>query len=136
MSASDSERSITRRSDPYLRTLLIHGAVSAAGPLHAWALAVAERRGASKAAASPTNQFARWLWAMTRDGTSFDGNHVSVAPATHSPDPPATDRARPLDHGRTNTTMASGTVRMEAIDSRAGMERAACVDAAIAAATV
>jgi hypothetical protein len=27
------------------------------------------------------NKLARRLWAMTRDGTSFDGDHVSVAPA-------------------------------------------------------
>jgi transposase len=86
--------SITKRGDPYLRTLLIHGARSvltaanmrrARGqPLdrfHAWALAVAERRGANKAAVALANKLARRLWAMTRDGTSFDGDHVSVAPA-------------------------------------------------------
>jgi transposase len=86
--------SITKRGDPYLRTLLIHGARSvltaantkrARGqPLdrfHAWALAMAERRGANKAAVALANKLARRLWAMTRDGTSFDGDHVSVAPA-------------------------------------------------------
>jgi transposase len=86
--------SITKRGDPYLRTLLIHGARSvltaantrrARGqPLdrfHAWALAVAERRGANKAAVALANKLARRLWAMTRDGTSFDGDHVSAAPA-------------------------------------------------------
>jgi transposase len=86
--------SITKRGDPYLRTLLIHGARSvltaantkrARGqPLdrfHAWALAMAERRGANKAAVALANKLARRLWAMTRDGTPFDGDHVSVAPA-------------------------------------------------------
>jgi len=88
--------SITKRGDPYLRTLLIHGARSvltaanmrrARGqPLdrfHAWALAVAERRGANKAAVALANKLARRLWAMTRDGLPFDGDHLSVAPVAH-----------------------------------------------------
>jgi transposase len=85
---------ITKRGDAYLRTLLIHGARSvltaantrrARGqPLdrfHTWALSVAERRGANKAAVALANKVARRLWAMTRDGASFDGDHVSAAPA-------------------------------------------------------
>ena len=28
-----------------------------------------------------TNKLARRLWAMTRDGVAFDGNHQSIAPA-------------------------------------------------------
>ena len=88
--------SITKRGDPYLRTLLIHGARSvltaantrrargqALDRFHAWALAVAERRGANKAAVALANKLARRLWAMTRDGASFDGDHSSVAPSVH-----------------------------------------------------
>jgi transposase len=47
---------------------------------HAWALTVAERRGANKAAVALANKLAKWLWPMIRDGTSFDGDHVSAAP--------------------------------------------------------
>lgn len=50
---------------------------------HAWALALAERRGANKAAVALANKLARRLWAMTRDGASFDGDHSSVAPSVH-----------------------------------------------------
>lgn len=86
--------SITKRGDPYLRTLLIHGARSvlitamtqrkrgqALDRFHAWALTVAERRGHNKAAVALANKLARRLWAMTRDGKPFDGDHLSAAPA-------------------------------------------------------
>jgi transposase len=87
--------SITKRGDPYLRTLLIHGARSVLcaalsrrkrrQPLdrfQSWALAVAERRGHNKAAVALANKLARRLWAMTRDGKPYDGDHISVAPET------------------------------------------------------
>jgi transposase len=86
--------SITKRGDPYLRTLLIHGeraVLQAAATrrkrghaldrFHTWALAVAERRGHNKAAVGVANKLARRLWAMTRDGVPFDGDHLSIAPA-------------------------------------------------------
>lgn len=86
--------SITKRGDPYLRTLLIHGARAvlvsaltqhkhgrALNRFHAWALEVAARRGHNKAAVAVANKLARRLWAMTRDGTAFDGDHISAAPA-------------------------------------------------------
>ena len=85
--------SITKRGDPYLRTLLIHGARSALNAalmrhkrgqvldrLQSWALEVAERRGHNKAAVALANKLARRLWAMARDGASFNGDHVSTAP--------------------------------------------------------
>ena len=85
--------SITKRGDPYLRTLLIHGARSALNAalmrrkrgqaldrFQTWALEVAERRGHNKAAVALANKLARRLWAMARDGASFNGDHVSVAP--------------------------------------------------------
>ena len=88
--------SITKRGDPYLRTLLIHGARSALcaallrrkrgealDRLQIWALEVAERRGHNKAAVALANKLTRRLWAMTRDGKPFDGNHASTAPAVH-----------------------------------------------------
>ena len=85
---------ITKRGDAYLRTLLIHGARSvlnaattkrkrgqALDRFHAWALEVAARRGHNKAAVALANKLARRLWAMTRDGKPFDGDHVSAMPA-------------------------------------------------------
>ena len=88
--------SITKRGDPYLRTLLIHGARSALvaallrrkrgqalDRLQTWALDVAERRGHNRAAVALASKLARRLWAMTRDGTPFDGDHVSAAPVAH-----------------------------------------------------
>lgn len=84
---------ITKRGDPYLRTLLIHGARSvlnaarmkhkrgqALDRFHVWALEVADRRGQNKATVALANKLARRLWAMTRDGKPFDGDHVSAAP--------------------------------------------------------
>jgi hypothetical protein len=47
---------------------------------HAWALEVAHRRGYNKAAVAVANKLARRLWAMTRDGKPFDGDHLSAAP--------------------------------------------------------
>ncbi len=86
--------SITKRGDPYLRTLLIHGARAvlqaaatkrkrghALDRFHTWALAVAERRGHNKAAVAVASKLARRLWAMTRDGKPFDGDYISKAPA-------------------------------------------------------
>jgi transposase len=65
--------SITKRGDPYLRTLLTHGArsflVAAAraksrDPLQQWALAVQERRGRNRAAIAVANKLARIAWAV------------------------------------------------------------------------
>jgi hypothetical protein len=44
-------------------------------------LEVAARRGHNKAAVAVANKLARRLWAMTRDGAAFDGDHISTAPA-------------------------------------------------------
>ena len=85
--------SITKRGDPYLRTLLIHGARStlvaallrrkrgqALDRFQTWALEVAQRRGHNRAAVALANKLARRLWAMTRDDTPFNGDHLSAAP--------------------------------------------------------
>jgi transposase len=62
---------ITKRGDPYLRTLLIHGARSAlrwadgkADKLLSWALKLAERRGMKVAVVALANKMARVIWAM------------------------------------------------------------------------
>ena len=64
---------ITKRGDPYLRRLLIHGARSAllyapkrTDPLSRWSLAVRERRGANRACVALANKTARRLWATLR----------------------------------------------------------------------
>lgn len=84
---------ITKRGDPYLRTLLIHGGRAVlrsalmrqrAGreldPLQAWALAVQHRQGHNKAAVALANKLARKLWALDHHGTAFDPRHVSQPP--------------------------------------------------------
>lgn len=88
---------ITKRGDPYLRMLLIHGARAAlraakvrrakGTPLDAterWALALAERLGHNKAAVGLANKTARRLWAAEHHRKSFDPNHVSTRPAATS----------------------------------------------------
>jgi transposase len=66
--------SITRRGDPYLRTLLIHGArsvlLAAARTKHpdrlqAWALRLKLRRGHNRAAVALANKLARIAWAVS-----------------------------------------------------------------------
>ena len=84
---------ITKRGDPYLRTLLIHGGRAVlrsallrrrAGrelePLQAWALEVQQRQGHNKAAVALANKIARRLWAIDRYGVAFDPLHVSRKP--------------------------------------------------------
>ena len=80
---------ITRRGDPYLRSLLIQGAKSAvmtahkrSDPLSRWALALRERSGWHKAAVALANKNARILWAVMTRGDKFDAHHVSVKPGT------------------------------------------------------
>ena len=72
--------SITKRGDPYLRTLLIHGARSVLlaakrskhnDHLHSWALAVAARTGHNKAAVALSNKMARIAWAVWTKGTPY-----------------------------------------------------------------
>jgi transposase len=66
--------SITKRGDPYLRTLLIHGARSALvaasrtkhpDRLQAWALSIKQRRGHNCAAVALANKIARIAWALS-----------------------------------------------------------------------
>jgi transposase len=80
---------IGKRGDPYLRTLLVHGARSAlnaaavklaAGKeltrLQRWALELAARVGHNKAACALANKLARIAYAVVRQGRDFDGDFV------------------------------------------------------------
>lgn len=80
---------ITKQGDPYLRTLLIHGARSAllgaeraqrAGRslthLQAWALERAREGHTNRAAVALANKLARVVWAVWRHERSFDGDHA------------------------------------------------------------
>jgi transposase len=79
---------ITKRGDPYLRTLLIHGARSVLhharrnprpDRLRAWALERERMRGHNKAAVAVANKLARILWAVaTRE------NDYHARPATQA----------------------------------------------------
>jgi transposase len=72
---------ISKRGDPYLRMLLIHGAravlLHAKKPtaqpdrLRAWALARERARGHNKAAVALANKLARIVWAVWRNGRAF-----------------------------------------------------------------
>ena len=70
---------INKRSDPYLRTLFIHGARSVLNhahrhpddPMCRWALAVKERRGANIAAVALANKLARITWAVLTTGQPY-----------------------------------------------------------------
>jgi transposase len=80
---------ITKRGDPYLRTLLIQGAKSVVNtahtrsdPISRWALALKERSGWQKAVVALANKNARILWAVMTRGEPFDARHVSVKPGT------------------------------------------------------
>ena len=79
---------ITKRSDDYLRTLLIQGAKSAvmsagkrADRISRWLVQLKERIGWQKTVVALANKNARILWAvLTRDGV-FDPDHVPQIPA-------------------------------------------------------
>jgi transposase len=76
---------ISKRGDVYLRTLLIHGARSVINnarrrahqggtpltDLQRWAVTIADRRGANKAAAALANKIARVIWAVWRSDGVF-----------------------------------------------------------------
>ena len=76
---------ISKQGDPYLRTLLIHGARavllaarsaqrrgSSLDRLRIWALDVQQRRGHNKAAVALANKIARIVWATWRHGRNFN----------------------------------------------------------------
>ncbi|CAD6562272.1 IS110 family transposase ISRta4 [Paraburkholderia hiiakae] len=76
--------SISRRGDPYLRTLLIHGARSVlchAKVPTAWQKAIQMRRPANVVAVALANKMARIAWAILAHETSYETYHVSHKPA-------------------------------------------------------
>lgn len=75
---------ISKRGDPYVRTLLIHGARSVL--YHAkvptpWQKAIQERRPANVAAVAQASKIARTAWAILAHGQAYRRDHVSVKPA-------------------------------------------------------
>ena len=75
--------SISKRGDPYLRTLLIHGARSVlchAKVPTAWQKGIQERRPANVVAVALANKIARTAWAILAHHSSYEANHVSVRP--------------------------------------------------------
>lgn len=76
--------SISKRGDPYLRTLLIHGARSVLYHTKvptAWASAIKERRPANVAAVAIASKMARTAWAILARGQAYERDHISVRPA-------------------------------------------------------
>lgn len=72
--------SITKRGDPYLRTLLTHGARSVLwaakhaktpDPLQRWALSLQARRGHNRAAIALANKLARIAWAVWTKNSTY-----------------------------------------------------------------
>ena len=69
---------ISKRGDPYLRTLLIHGArtvllqQSRAGELDPWLKGLLSRRPKNVAIVALANKMARTIWALLAYGREFD----------------------------------------------------------------
>ena len=76
--------SISKRGDPYLRTLLIHGARSVMYHAKAptpWQRAIQARRPASVVALALAHKMARTAWAIPAHGEVYQKHYVSVKPA-------------------------------------------------------
>jgi transposase len=78
---------ISKRGDPYLRMLLIHGGRSALlaaarrktpDRFSAWAVALAARVGHNKAAVAVANKLARYAWAVAVKGTRFKSHALAA----------------------------------------------------------
>jgi transposase len=74
--------SISKKGNPYLRSLLVQSAWSimrspVASPLRLWADAVAERRGKKVAVVALARRLVGILWAIWRDGSVYDANLVA-----------------------------------------------------------
>jgi len=75
---------ISKRGDPYLRTLMIHGARSVLYHDKApsdWQQKIHERRPANVAAVALANKIARTAWAILAHDDRYDRHHVSMRPA-------------------------------------------------------
>ena len=76
--------SISKRGDPYLRTLLMHGArsvmVKAKRPSD-WQQQIQARRPANVAAVALANKMARTAWAILAHDRAYQQDYVSIRPA-------------------------------------------------------
>lgn len=75
---------ISKRGDPYLRTLLIHGAravLFAAKNKGPWAESLLKRRPINVAVVALANKIARTAWAILAHERKYDRGYVSVKPA-------------------------------------------------------
>jgi len=75
---------ISKRGDPYLRTLLIHGArmvLTRAKDKGAWAESLLKRRPTNVAVLAMANKMARTAWAILAHDRLYQRNYVSVKPA-------------------------------------------------------
>ena len=79
--------SISKRGDPYLRMLLIHGARSVLwaakkrehpNRLEIWALNIERSRGHNKAAVALANKLARIVWAVWKSETRFQEEELAA----------------------------------------------------------
>ena len=76
--------SISKRGDPYVRTLLIHGARSVMCRTKVptvWQAAIRARRPANVATVALANKMARTAWAILAHGRAYQKDYVSVRPA-------------------------------------------------------
>jgi transposase len=79
---------ISKRGDPYLRTLLIHGARSvllsqsrAGRAMDPWLRGVLSRRTKNVVIVALANKMARTIWALMAHGRTFDRNWSRMAMA-------------------------------------------------------
>jgi transposase len=77
---------ISKRGDPYLRTLLIHGARVVLCHLRrknqpGWSQRLAQRRPTNVVAVAMANKTARTIWALLAHDRTYDRDYVSVRPA-------------------------------------------------------
>jgi len=76
--------SISKRGDPYLRTLLIHGARSVLYHTKVptpWQSAIQARRHANVVAVALAHKMARTAWAILAHGRTYQRDYVSMKPA-------------------------------------------------------
>jgi transposase len=76
--------SISKRGDPYVRTLLIHGAravMTHAKAPTTWQTQIRDRRPANVAAVAMANKMARTTWAILAHGQVYQKDYVSAKPA-------------------------------------------------------
>ncbi len=74
---------ISKRGDPYLRTLLIHGARSVlfrSSKPNPWAEELSKRRHANVAVVALANKMARTAWAILAHGQAYQAGYVSTRP--------------------------------------------------------